>query len=97
MTTKLSLTEKVGEREKYWVCTALFCFFFLKPKSPKLPFPHTPEEDEQEDEQDTNINIGDHFLLVCLYLCSKGEIYLSQALTKAWFQVLMKHCSFLHE
>lgn len=73
------------ERKALRVCTALSCCFFSKPKSTNLPFTHTLGGYEQN----TNMNIGDHFLLVCLYLCTKGEIYLSQALTRAWFQALM--------
>lgn len=73
------------------LCMALL--FSLKPESPDPRFSHTLGGYER----DTNINIEDHFLLVCLYLCTEGEIYLFQVLTQVWFQALMKHYSFLHE
>ena len=95
MATESSLKEKVGKREKDCVlCAALFSSFFFQAwitKPSLYPYPGVIYV------QDTNINIGDHFLLVCLYLCPEGEIYLFQALTKAWFQALMKCYSFLHE
>ena len=53
-------------------------FVFLKPESPNPPFTHTPGRYEQA----TNVNTEDHFLLVCLYLCTEGEIYLFQAFKK---------------
>lgn len=79
-TVGLSLREKSKQvRKVLCVCTALLCFFKKNPESPNPPFTHTLGRYEQA----TNINIEDHFLLVYLYLCTKGEIYLFQAFKKS--------------
>lgn len=56
---EVSFTEKVGKQEKNCVCALLYfvVVFFFKPESSNPPFTHTLRGHEQ----DTNINIRDHF------------------------------------